>query len=87
MFFVENSAENGCLSHLRIGRVESILTRLSLSDNDPTTFEDLFKFVHLQIPVGISGLCAGGDQNFLHGELDHEGLRMIDSVFPGEERE
>lgn len=43
-----------------------LLTRLSLGDDNPTSFKDLLEFIHLQVPVGIAGLGTRGDQRFLH---------------------
>lgn len=54
-------------------------TRLSFSNDHPTTLKDLLEFVHLQVLVGIAGLGARGDQSLLHGELDHKRLRIINA--------
>lgn len=49
----------------------NLLTRLPFGDNNPTTLEDLFEFVHFEVPVGIARLGTGGDQSLLDRELDY----------------
>lgn len=64
----------------------NLLTRLAFSNNNPATLKDLLEFVYLKVPVGIARLGTGGDQSFLHRELDHERLQVVNSLIPNNGR-